>query len=106
MYIKIVDRETGEQKMIEATEYTSNVVEVQSTYEFDLADYDGLSCVDDFLVFGSAWGNAEPKTEDSPMEDVVSIVIPGKSGDRAIFAAGCSVYVMGDNGKTIDVIMH
>lgn len=101
MYIKIVDKYEVATKMVEAQEFEYRVVEV--SYDdnggLDISTL-GLETVNASEFFGGAMHN------DSIDDRYIAVVIElsTKQEYRAIVAIGCSIYVMSNDGKTVDVI--
>jgi len=107
MYLKIRDKVDDESMMVEVEEFNHRVlnIPVDAVGNVDFcANEMGLGHVSQIQFLGNDWGS---HVRGDWNVRAVLLLFPAADGrERAILAVGCSVFVMGPDGQTIDRIRH
>jgi hypothetical protein len=102
MYIKVAGRTRDRSKLVEVQEFEHRIVRIENR-KVDLKDI-GLEHMSLVEFYGDwDWDASE---NEKGVRAVILTFPDGAGGERAIVVHGCAIYVMGEDGQTVDTIRY
>lgn len=106
MYVKIVDNYGNLETLVETTEVSHKDIDIGQfpPGKFDVVDASLSERATVVEFVGAAWENADSEHK---FKTAIILFFPRSDGhERAIVTLGCGIYVMGNDGQTVDVIRY